>query len=143
MALAGDAELNRITGLIIRGAISVHRALGPGLLESAYTACLAYEARELGLSVDEDVPLPLDYKGVKLERGYRIDLRVNACVIVEVKCVTRLAPIHDAQLMTYLKLTGCPAGLLLNFKMPVMVQGIKRKMNPDVPTDASRPSPEK
>jgi GxxExxY protein len=64
MALAGDAELNRITGLIIRGAISVHRALGPGLLESAYTACLAYEARELGLSVDEDVPLPLNYKGI-------------------------------------------------------------------------------
>jgi len=77
MALAGDAELNRITGLIIRGAIAVHRALGPGLLESAYLACLAYELRELGLSVDEDIPLPLDYKGVKLERGYRIDLRVN------------------------------------------------------------------
>jgi len=143
MALAGDAELNRITGLIIRGAIAVHRALGPGLLESAYLACLAYELRELGLSVDEDIPLPLDYKGVKLERGYRIDLRVNGCVIVELKCVTRLAPIHDAQLMTYLKLTGCPAGLLLNFKVPVMVQGIKRKMNAEASTGESTPAPEK
>ena len=127
MALAGDFEVNRVTGLVIGGAIAVHRALGPGLLESAYAACMAFELREVGLSVDENVPLPLHYKGGKLECGCRIDLRVNGCVIVEWKCVSKLAPIHDAQLMTYFKLTGSPVGLLLNFKVPVMVQGIKRK----------------
>ncbi len=141
MALTGDPEVNRVTGLIIGRAIAVHRALGPGLLESAYAACLAHELRELGLSVDEDVPLPLNYKGIKLECGYRIDLRVNGCVIIELKCVTKLAPIHDAQLMTYLKLTGSPVGLLLNFKVPVMVQGIKRKMNPDAGGNVAGSSP--
>jgi GxxExxY protein len=143
MALAGDPEVNRVTGLIIGSAIAVHRALGPGLLDSAYAACLAHELRELGLSVDEDVPLPLNYKGVKLECGYRIDLRVNGCVIVELKCVSKLAPIHDAQLMTYLELTGFPVGLLLNFKVPVMVQGVKRKLNPDADAGVVRSSPKK
>jgi GxxExxY protein len=143
VALLGDAELNRVTGVICGAAITVHRALGPGLLESAYSACLAYELRELGLTVEADVPLPLNYKGVKLDRGYHIDLRVNDCVIVEIKCVMKLAPVHDAQLITYLKLTGCPAGLLLNFKVPVMVQGIKRKMNPDSCSGGSGSSPQK
>ncbi len=143
MALTGDPEVNRVTGLVIRGAIAVHRALGPGLLESAYSACLGHELRELALTVDENVPLPLNYKGVKLDCGYRIDLRVNGCVIVELKCVSKLAAIHDAQLMTYLKLTGCPVGLLLNFKVPVMVQGIKRKMNSDVGAGVARSSPKK
>ncbi len=129
MALVGSPELNRVTGLIIQGAIAVHRALGPGLLESAYLSCLAYELGALGLSVEVDVPLPLTYKEVKLDRGYRIDARVNDCVIVELKCVAKIAPIHEAQLLTYLKLTGCPIGLLLNFKVPIMKQGIKRLGN--------------
>lgn len=129
MALVGSPEVNRVTGLIIQGAIAVHRALGPGLLESAYLSCLAYELGGLGLSVEIDVPLPLTYKEVKLDRGYRIDARVNDCVIVELKCVAKIAPIHEAQLRTYLKLTGCPVGLLLNFKVPIMKQGIKRLGN--------------
>ena len=87
--------------------------------------------------------MPLNYKGIKLECGYRIDLRVNSCVIVELKCVTKLAPIHDPQLMTYLKLTGSPVGLLLNFKVPVMVQGIKRKINPDAGGNVAGSSPKK
>lgn len=130
MALVGTPELNRVTGLIIQAAVVVHRALGPGLLESAYQACLVYELRALGLSVEHDIRLPLQYKTVKLERGYKIDLRVDRCVIVELKCVSKLAPIHDAQLITYLKLTGCRMGLLLNFNVPLMKQGIKRRVHP-------------
>ena len=129
MALVGSAELNRTTSTIIQGAIAVHRALGPGLLESAYLCCLAYELRELGLKVETDVPLPLTYKAVELDRGYRIDLLVNNSVIVELKCAVKLAPVHDAQLLTYLKLTGCPVGLLLNFNVPIMKRGIKRLVN--------------
>ena len=129
MALVGGAEINQVTGLIIQGAIAVHRVLGPGLLESAYVSCLGYELRGLGLSVETDVPLPVRYKEVVLDRGYRIDMRVNDRVIVELKCVARLAPIHDAQLLTYLKLTGCPIGLLLNFNVVVMKNGIKRLGN--------------
>jgi GxxExxY protein len=132
MALVGDPEVNRITGLICQAAIAVHRVLGPGLLESAYLSCLVYELRERGLDVEADLPLPLSYKGVKLDKGYRIDARVNACVIVELKCVNKLAPIHEAQLITYLKLTRCPVGLLLNFKVPRMTHGIKRKINPEL-----------
>ena len=132
MVLVGDAELNRVTGLVCQAAIAVHRALGPGLLESAYVACLVHELRERGLTVEADVSLPLNYKGIKLKKGYRIDARVNGLVIVEVKCVQKLAPIHAAQLITYLKLTGCPIGLLLNFKVPKMIEGIKRKVNPDL-----------
>ena len=110
MTLSGSPELNRVTGSIIQGAIAVHRALGPGLLESAYLGCLAYlRAPRLGLSVEIDVPLPLTYKKVKLDRGYRIDARVNNSVVVELKCVAKIAPIHQAQLLTYLKLTGCPS----------------------------------
>lgn len=132
MALIGSPDVNRVTGLIIGAAITVHRALGPGLLESAYQACLVYELRSVGVDVEEDIRLPLNYRAVKLERGYRIDIRVNASVIVEVKCVSKLAPIHDAQLITYLKLTGCPMGLLMNFNVPLMKQGIKRLVHPAI-----------
>ena len=137
MALVGDPEVNRVTELIIRAAIAVHRALGPGLL----LACLVHEMRALGLTVEDDLPLPLTYRRLHLDHGYRIDARVNGCVIVELKCVTKIAPVHDAQLITYLKLTGCPVGLLLNFKVPVMVQGIQRKVNPDSgPREQSSPA---
>jgi GxxExxY protein len=141
MALIGSPEVNRVTGLIIHAAVAVHRVLGPGLLESAYQACLVYELRALGLTVEDDIRLPLNYKTVKLEKGYRIDVRVNGCVIVEVKCVTKLAPIHDAQLITYLKLTGCPMGLLLNFKVPLMKQGIRRRVHPNMMGEVSGPPP--
>jgi GxxExxY protein len=143
MALIGSPEVNRVTGLIIQAAVAVHRALGPGLLESAYQACLVYELRARGLSVEHDVRLPLNYKTVKLERGYKIDVRVNRCVIVELKCVSKLAPIHDAQLITYLKLTGCAMGLLLNFNVPLMKQGIKRRVHPAMMAEASGSSPAK
>ena len=132
MALLGDAETNRVTGLICQAAIAVHRVLGPGLLESAYSACLVHELRARGLIVEADLALPLNYKGITLDRGYRIDARVNGCVIVELKCVSKVARIHEAQLITYLKLTGCPIGLLLNFKVPRMAEGIKRRVNPDL-----------
>lgn len=102
-------RLNRITESIIGAAIEVHRALGPGLLESAYETCLAFELVERGLKVEQQKPLPVVYREVKLDCGYRLDLLVEEAVIVEVKAVDRLAPIHQAQLLSYLKLSGCKA----------------------------------
>jgi len=93
---------------------------------------LVHELRALGLTVEADLALPLNYKGVQIDRGYRIDMRVNRCVLVELKCVAKLAPIHEAQLIPYLKLTGCRVGLLLNFNVPLMKHGIKRIVNPDL-----------
>ena len=121
--------LNQITGKIIGAAIEVHRALGPGLLESAYEACLAFELAQQGLKVEQQKPLPLAYKQVKLDCGYRLDLLVEELVIVEVKAVDRLMPIHQAQLLSYLKLSGCELGLLLNFNVKVLKQGICRMVN--------------
>ncbi len=132
MALIGSPEVNRVTGLIIKAAIAVHRALGPGLLESAYSACLVYEMRDLDLSVESGVRLPLNYKGIRLDKGYTLDARVNGSVIIELKAVKKLAPIHDAQVITYLKLTGCPMGLLLNFNVRLMKHGIRRLAHPDL-----------
>lgn len=122
-------ELNKITEAIIGAAIEVHRALGPGLLESAYVTCLVYELRERGYKVFQEVPLPLIYKEVKLDCGYRLDLLVNDAVIVEVKSVESLAPIHEAQLLSYLKLADCKVGLLINFNVKMLKQGIKRLAN--------------
>jgi GxxExxY protein len=119
-------ELNKITEAIIGAAIEVHRALGPGLLESSYLACLVYELRQRGFKVLEQVPLPLVYKEVKLDCGYRLDLLVNDAVIVEVKSVESLAPIHEAQLLSYLKLADCKIGLLINFNVKMLKHGIKR-----------------
>jgi len=107
----------------------VHRQLGPGLLESAYLACLSFELRTAEMEVQTQIGLPLVYKDVTLECGYRVDLIVNRCVVVEVKCVDQFAPIHHAQLLTYLKLTKCEVGLLLNFKVPVLKSGLKRVLN--------------
>jgi GxxExxY protein len=109
----------------------VHRALGPGLLESAYQVCLAFEMGRTGLDVATDVPLPLVYEGIRLECGYRIDAIVDSLVVVEIKSVGQLAPIHEARLLTYLKLTGLPAGLLINFNVPLLKQGVKRRLNPN------------
>jgi len=116
----------QITGEIIGAAIEVHRELGPGLLESSYEICLARELELRGISFDFELPLPLEYKGVRLDCGYRLDLLVAGAVIVEVKSVEKLAPIHDAQLLTYLKLTGVKVGLLINFNVVVLKAGLKR-----------------
>ena len=126
----GEKErLNQLTETIIGAAIEVHRALGPGLLESAYEACLAFELTQRGLKVEQQKPLPIIYREVNLDCGYRPDLLVEDAVIVEIKAVARLAPIHQAQLLSYLKLSGCKVGLLLNFNVEIMKSGIRRVVN--------------
>ena len=122
----GDTE---ITEKIIGAAIEVHRHLGPGLLESVYEAALAYELNQAGLSVERQKAVPVAYKGLVFEEGYRLDLLVGGQVIVELKCVDVLLPIHEAQVLSYLKLTGLKVALLVNFKVPVLKQGIKRISN--------------
>ncbi len=122
-------RLNRITESIIGAAIEVHRDLGPGLLESAYENCLTFELVERGLKVEQQKPLPVVYREVKLDCGYRLDLLVEEAVIVEVKAVDRLAPIHKAQLLSYLRLSGCKVGLLINFNVKVLKDGIRRVVN--------------
>ena len=119
-------DLNSITETIIGAAIAVHRELGPGLLESAYEACLAYELVDRGVSLEQQKPLPIKYRGVELDCGYRIDLLVERQVIIELKAVERLEPIHEAQLLSYLKLSGCRVGLLINFNVKVLKNGIRR-----------------
>jgi GxxExxY protein len=119
-----------ITETIISAAIEVHRATGPGLLESAYEACTAWELEERKIFCRRQVPLPIVYKGVKLDCGYRLDMVVAETVIVEFKSVARLDPVHDAQMLTYLKLSGLPLGLILNFNVPVLRDGIRRLTGP-------------
>ncbi|HSK70016.1 MAG TPA: GxxExxY protein [Candidatus Limnocylindria bacterium] len=122
-------DLNDRSEQIIGAAIEVHRAVGPGLLESAYEECLCHELALQKVPFRRQHPLPLNYKGMRLECGYRVDILVDDVVVVEVKTVERLAPIHTAQLLTYLKLGGWPLGLLINFNVPVLKSGIKRVMN--------------
>jgi len=117
-----------LTEAIIGAAIEVHRALGPGLLESAYEQCLMHELEHCGLRVRNQVPLPLVYKGLQLECGYRIDLVVEETVVIELKAVEALLPIHEAQLITYLKLSRMSVGLLINFCVPVLKNGIVRRV---------------
>lgn len=119
-------EINRVTGTAIGAAIEVHRALGPGLLESAYEECLCRELSLRKIPFERQRPLPLKYKGVSLDCGYRFDLLVSDQVVVEVKAVEKLLPIHEAQLLTYLRLGGWKVGLLLNFNVPVLKRGIRR-----------------
>jgi len=119
----------QLTGEIIGSAIEVHRALGPGLLESSYQACLARELELRNIPFEYEEPLPLEYKGLRLDCGYRMDLVVANAVIVEVKTVKALAPIHEAQLLTYLKLTGLKVGLLINFNVEVLKSGIRRMVH--------------
>ena len=111
---------------IVGAAIEVHRHLGPGLLESAYEQCLAHELTERGVSFELQKPVAVEYKGVKLDCGFRPDFLVGGLVIVEVKSVQDLAPIHTAQVLTYLKLTGCKLGILLNFNVRLLSDGIRR-----------------
>jgi GxxExxY protein len=124
-----ESEINAITGAIINAAIEVHKALGPGLLESAYEACLVYELRNQGFQVEEQKPLPLIYKDVSLDCGYRIDLLVNNMVLVELKSVDTIAPIHQAQVLSYLKLSGIKVGLLINFNVKLLKNGLHRLVN--------------
>ncbi len=119
-------NINQITEGIIGAAINVHRELGPGLLESAYEACLVYELMEHGFTVERQKSLPITYKGKQVNCGYRIDLLVEGQVIVELKAVDRLEPIHDARLLSYLKLSGYKVGLLINFNVKVLKDGIRR-----------------
>ena len=123
------ADLNIITGEIVDSAMKVHSALGPGLLESAYKACLAFELADRGLAVESEVPLPVTYRGIKLNAAYRIDFIVADSVIVEVKAVEKILPVHRAQLLAYLKLSGKKLGLLLNFNVPRLKDGITRLAN--------------
>ena len=122
-------EGNQLTNEIIGSAIEVHRNLGPGLLESTYEECMTYELQERQLTIKRQIEIPVLYKGIQLEQNYRIDLIVNNQVIIELKSVNQLEPVHDAQLLTYLKLANKRYGLLLNFNVPVMKQGIKRLLN--------------
>jgi GxxExxY protein len=115
-----------LTETIIGCAIEVHRALGPGLLESVYEECLCYELTMKGIRIERQKNLPLAYKEVKLEAGYRLDLVVEGKVVVELKCVEKLLPVHDAQIMTYLRLSKVKTGLLINFFTPVLKDGIRR-----------------
>jgi len=121
-------ELNILTGKIIGAAIEVHRTIGAGLIESVYQRCLARELELQGIPYRYEWPLPLEYKGVRLNQGYRMDLLVEEKVIVEVKSVASLAPIHEAQLLTYMKLRGVKLGLLMNFNEVILKNGIRRKI---------------
>jgi GxxExxY protein len=114
---------------IVGAAIEVHRQLGPGLLESVYETCLSREISLRGFQVQRQVALPLEYQGLQLDCGYRIDLLVDQSVVVEVKAVAKILPIHKAQVLTYLKLTGCRLGLLINFNVEVLRSGIYRIIN--------------
>ena len=131
----GDAEvaewvvMNGLTERIIGAAIEVHKILGPGLLESAYERCLAHEFSVANISFECQVPLPVIYKSLQLDCGYRIDFLVEKTLVLELKAVEGLQSIHEAQLLTYLKLGGWPIGLLINFNVPMLKKGIKRMVN--------------
>ncbi len=120
---------NEISNVVIGCAIEVHKQLGPGLLESAYKECLAYELFQQGLQVSKEVPMPIVYKEVKLNHGYRMDLLANNKVVIEIKTVEFISDVHEAQLLTYLKLGNYKLGLILNFHTTVLKNGIKRMVN--------------
>ncbi len=120
---------NALTGKVIGAAIEVHKALGPGLLESAYEECLCHELELRSIPYERQKELQIEYKGVKLDSGYRLDLLVEDKLVLELKACNSLEPIHEAQLLTYLKLSGSELGLLINFNVPVLKEGIKRLIN--------------
>lgn len=121
-------RINQLTQEIIGAGIAVHRALGPGLLESAYQKCLCRELTLRGIPFQYELPIPLEYRGLRLEAGYRLDLLVAGRVVVEVKAIESIAPIHEAQLLTYLRLGGWNVGLLMNFNVVVLKDGIRRRV---------------
>jgi GxxExxY protein len=124
--VSNDGHAREITERIIGAAIEVHRTVGPGLLESAYVTCLEHELLLRGSRVEREKALPVVYKGVRLDCGYRMDLVVDDDVVVEIKAVEALLPIHEAQLLTYLRLSCRPVGLLINFHVPILRDGIRR-----------------
>jgi GxxExxY protein len=126
---SASIRVNQITNQIITAAMKVHSELGPGLLESAYQACLLHELRKQGLRVASQVGLPVVYDGEKIELGYRMDLVVENAVVVEVKCVEAIHPVHEAQLLSYLRLSGMHVGLLINFYVAHLRDGIKRMVD--------------
>ena len=126
-----EDEINALTERIIGCAMEVHRTLGPGLLESIYRECLAIELSASQLGFVSERQIPLDYKGRRVRGELKLDLLVEDCVVVELKSVERLHPVHSAQVITYLKLTGCPAGLLMNFNATTLRGGLKRLDHPD------------
>ena len=121
--------LNDLTHLIIGKLIKVHRILGPGLLESIYRRCVAYELRQARCTVEEERTFPLVYEGMTFDCAFRVDVVVNGEVVVEIKAVDKLDPVHSAQLLSYLRLADCPVGLLANFHSPVLKDGLKRLVN--------------
>jgi GxxExxY protein len=128
----GDAEarsFDELSGFVLGACIEIHNQLGPGLLESAYEECLCYELSQAGLKFERQWPLPVLYKNVKLDCGYRVDLIVEDKLVLELKAVEQLLPIHEAQLLTYLKLSGRGCGLLINFNVPRLKEGIRRIVN--------------
>jgi GxxExxY protein len=123
------ARVNQVSGIVVNAAMRVHSVLGPGLLESAYQVCLEQELRKRGLIVEAQLGLPVVYEGEKLDLGYRIDLLVENLVIVEIKCVEAIHPVHEAQLLSYLRLSGKNVGLLINFYVARLKDGIKRMVD--------------
>jgi GxxExxY protein len=136
--IAGQADVatnvdsvNPLTDRVIGAAIKVHKALGPGLLESVYQTCLVFELRRSGLHVEANVPLAVKYEDVYLDQGFRLDAVVEDYLVLEIKSVRQLVAIHDAQVLTYLKLSGFPVALLMNFNVTLMKNGVKRRINPN------------
>jgi len=125
-------HVDSITEKIIGGAIAVHQSLGPGLLESIYRDCLMIELQMQGLHVESERTVPIEYRGQRIRENLQLDLLVEQCIVVEVKAVVRMHPVHQAQVITYLKLTGFPAGLLLNFNATTLRAGLKRLDHPDL-----------
>ena len=121
-----DRLEDSLTNQIIGSAIEVHRALGPGLLESAYEICLIHELQQAGMQIEHQKPLPIVYKNITLDCGYRLDVVVEKKVIIEIKSINDFAPIHEAQIVSYLKLSGCRIGLLINFNVKILKHGIRR-----------------
>jgi GxxExxY protein len=124
-----QVQANVLSNQVIGAAIEVHRTLGPGLLESAYRNCLCRELELRGIPFAQEQALPLNYKGVKLECGYRLDILVGGLVVIELKAIDKIQPVHEAQLLTYLRLTGLWLGLLINFNTLKLVEGVKRVVN--------------
>ncbi len=122
-------ELNAISGKIIECAITVHKELGPGMLEGAYQVCLIHELVKAGFGIDAEVVLPIHYQGLRLNAGYRIDLLVDGSVIVELKAIERVLPVHEAQLLSYLRMSGLKLGLLINFNSRLLRDGVRRVVN--------------
>lgn len=122
-------ELEQIAKDVVDASVKLHMALGPGLLESVYAVLLEHKLKERGYQVERETPVPVEFEGIRFEMGFRADLVVNGCFIVELKSVEKLAPVHGKQLLTYLKLTGCRLGLLINFGEELLKNGIKRVAN--------------